>query len=203
MPRLPRQFYESSTLRVAPELLGHFLVRKVKSQRSKVKRTIKTIITEVEAYVGEGDPACHAARGRTERNKVMYGRAGHAYIYFIYGMYHCLNVVTEKSGFPAAVLVRGVVPIKSKVKNQKSKVFHRPLDGPGKLCRELKITKKLNGADLVLGRELWIEKNPDRRFFLRHHKIKKTPRIGIREGLDKKWRWVVCPKKGVSLSRGK
>ncbi len=197
MARLSRQFYTRSTLKVAPELLGHFLVRQGTRNKEPVTKR-KTIITEVEAYVGEADPACHAARGLTERNRVMYGRAGHAYVYFIYGRYFCLNVVTERTGFPAAVLVRGGEPMKPKIKDgrraqpscQKSKIFYRPLDGPGKLCRELRITTELNGTDLVLGQELWIEKNPGRNSFLRTHKIKKTPRVGIREGLDKKWRWV-------------
>lgn len=160
--------------------------------------------------MGEGDPACHASRGMTERNKVMYGEAGRAYVYFVYGMYYCLNIVTEGIGFPAAVLVRGVVPIKSKVPpspafgrlrragaGQKSKIFDGQmtadsgrLDGPGKLCRELGITKEQNGTDLVRGRELWIERNPRRDEFIKSHRIKRTPRVGIREGKEKLWRWV-------------
>lgn len=212
--RLPRKFYERSTLKVAPEVLGHLLIRKAKGKRQK----IISVITEVEAYVGEGDPACHAARGRTERNKVMYGEAGHAYVYFIYGMYYCFNIVTEGIGFPAAVLVRGVAPIKAKGKRQKSSshsesrvgegrripwitgagnrrellfAADRKLNGPGKLCRELGIDKRLNGADLARGRELWIEKNPRRREFLKQYHIKKAPRVGIKKGRDKLWRWIL------------
>ncbi len=185
MARLPRKFYERSTLKVAPELLGHFLVRQGTGNKEQVTKR-KTIITDVEAYVGEGDPACHASRGQTERNKIMYGRAGHAYVYFIYGMYHCLNVVTEREGFPAAVLIRGVSNKEQGTSNKRE-----ILNGPGKLCRELRITKGLNGTDLVMGQELWIEKNPERNNFLRSRKIKKTPRVGISAGRDKLWRWVI------------
>lgn len=190
------------------------MVRKVKGKKEKslpagrqVKNTIKTIITEVEAYVGEGDPACHASRGMTPRNMVMYGQAGHAYVYFIYGMYHCLNIVTERAGFPAAVLIRGAIIQNSEFKmpplqagsrqrrwqnyNRQLTADDRKLDGPGKLCRELEITKALNGTDLVSGKELWIEKNPRRREFLKKYHIKKTPRVGIRNGKEKLWRWVL------------
>ncbi|EKD64189.1 MAG: 3-methyladenine DNA glycosylase, partial [uncultured bacterium] len=93
--RLSRDFFERNTLDVARELLGKFMVF-----NGKVGR-----ITEVEAYIGQDDPACHAARGMTPRNRVMFGQGGFSYVYFIYGMYHCLNFVTEREGFPAAVLI--------------------------------------------------------------------------------------------------
>ncbi len=201
MARLPRKFYERSTLKVAPEVLGQLLVRKCKIKNVK-RKIIRTIIVEVEAYVGEGDPACHASRGKTERNRVMYGEAGRAYVYFIYGMYYCLNIVTEGIGLPAAVLVRGVVPVNAKGKRQQPALHPIPmqhresgagekLDGPGKLCRELGITKALNGTDLVGGKELWIEKNPRRREFLKKYHIKKTPRVGIKMGREKEWRFLL------------
>src|SRR3989344_2343888 len=101
MNRLPRSFFDRPTLQVAQELLGKVLVVGECSGR----------INEVEAYIGEGDPACHAARGKTERNRVMYGRAGHLYVYFTYGMYHCANIVTEREDFPATVLLRSIEPL--------------------------------------------------------------------------------------------
>ena len=128
---LPRSFYERSTLTVARELLGCVLVHGKKRLR----------LVETEAYMGPEDLASHAARGRrTARNEVMYGQAGHAYIYFIYGMYFCLNVVTESTGFPSAVLIRAGDP---------------GARGPGVLCRELGLTKAQNGLDLT-GPELFI-----------------------------------------------
>lgn len=140
---IKRSFYRRDTLKVAQDLLGCFLVRKIG------KKIIKAVITDVEAYIGEEDLACHASRGRTPRTEIMYGRAGHAYIYLIYGMYHVLNIVTEKKEYPAAVMLRGV-----KIEG----MDYKKTNGPGKLTRFLKIGKKLNGWDLVKGKKLWIEK---------------------------------------------
>ncbi|MBX4190313.1 DNA-3-methyladenine glycosylase, partial [Candidatus Parcubacteria bacterium] len=117
MKKLDRQFFEQKTLKVARELLGKYLVRRIGN------KVIAAKITETEAYCGPNDKACHASKGRTSRTEVMFGKAGHAYVYLIYGMYHCLNIVTEKENYPAAVLIRGIGSI----------------NGPGKLCRELKI----------------------------------------------------------------
>ncbi len=163
-----KPFYQKNTLAVAKNLLGCFLVRKIG------KKTIRGMITETEAYVGEDDLACHASRGRTKRTETMYGEAGRAYIYMIYGIYHCLNVVTEKKGFPAAVLIRSV------------KIFERPmsgrktsdaieLDGPGKLCGFMKIDRELNGLNISLGKRLWIEKG----IKTSAKNIRNSKRIGI------------------------
>ncbi len=135
--KLGREFFERPTLLVAKELLGKYLVFKGKSGR----------ITEVEAYIGEDDPACHAAKGVTPRNKVMFGPAGYSYVYFIYGMYHCLNFVTEKEGFPAAVLIRAV-----KIEDVDS-----PIDGPGKLCKIFGIGREHSGVDLCENEDFYIE----------------------------------------------
>ncbi len=182
MKKLPRKFYLRSTLIVARDLLGKILVRRYRG------KLLKGRITETEAYIGKNDPACHACCGMTERNKPMFGEAGHAYIYFTYGMHYCFNIVTEKKGFPAAVLVRSVEPIKGIdiIKRRRGKAKEQNLtDGPAKLCQGFALDKKLNGIDL-LGRELWVE---DDGFKVKENVIKKSPRIGIKEGLDKKWRF--------------
>jgi DNA-3-methyladenine glycosylase len=163
---LTRKFYRKDTLKVARDLLGCFLVRKSASGRKN--KIIKGIITETEAYIGEDDLACHASKGRTPRTEIMYGEAGHAYIYMIYGMYYCLNIVTEKKNFPAAVLIRAV-----KIDG----IDHKKTNGPGKLCKILKIDRKLNGWDIAKKDKLYIEK-PARNF------SKKNVTAGKRIGID-------------------
>ncbi len=157
---LKRNFYQQNTLRVAQNILGCFLIRKTGN------KIVKGTITETEAYIGEADLACHASRGRTPRTEIMYGKSGHAYIYMIYGMYHCLNIVTEKKGFPAAVLIRSVI-IKG--------VDYKKTNGPGKLCKFLKIDRKLNGWDLTKKENLWIEPG----IKIKKSQIYKDKRIGI------------------------
>src|ERR1035437_4839232 len=130
MRKLPRSFYDRDTIAVAKELLGKYLVH-----GGRVGR-----IVEVEAYLGPHDLAAHSARGLTERTKTMFGPPGHAYVYLIYGMHHCMNVVTEREGNGAAVLLRAVEP----VKNLAAKT-----NGPGLLCRALEIDRRLNGQDLL------------------------------------------------------
>lgn len=172
--RLGRDFFERKTLVVAKDLLGKFLVRKMGN------RIISAQIIETEAYCGPDDLASHASKGKTPRTTVMFGPAGYSYVYLIYGMYHCLNIVTEKDGFPAAVLIRGVIIEKAK-----------RIDGPGKLCRELKIDKTSNLLDLITSKQLWIEDRGDKPA---RGSIKATPRIGIdyaKEYKDKPWRFVL------------
>src|SRR5271170_4105001 len=132
MQKLPRAFYDRDTRVVARELLGKYLVH----QSSGLKRVGK--IVEVEAYLGPQDLAAHSAKGLTRRTRVMFGPPGHAYVYLIYGMYHCMNVVTESEGKAAAVLLRAIEPVKN--------VGGRS-QGPGLLCRAMHIDKKLNGHD--------------------------------------------------------
>ncbi len=165
MKKLGRDFYNRPTLKVAKELIG-----KVVSFAN-----YQGVITETEAYVGEGDPACHAARGKTKRNEVMFGRAGVSYVYFIYGMYHCLNFVTEQEGFPAAVLIRGVYI---------SELNYRKTNGPGKLCKVLNITREHNGVDLVTSDNLFVL---DDGYSL---EFEVTKRVGISKGQDLPWRFV-------------
>lgn len=134
MQKLPRSFYNRDTIVVAKELLGKVLVRKSRGVESVGK------IVETEAYLGPHDLAAHSARGLTPRNHVMFGPPGHAYVYFIYGMYFCMNVVTEREGHASAVLLRAVEP----VKNLEGRTC-----GPGLLCRAMKIDRELNGHDLL------------------------------------------------------
>jgi len=161
---LGRKFYQKNTLEVAQNLLGCFLMRKVKG------KIIKAVITETEAYMGEDDLASHASKGRTPRAELMFGEAGHAYIYMIYGMYHCLNIVTEKKDFPAAVLIRAV-----KIDG----VDYKKTNGPGKLCKFLEIDRKLNGLYMTVSEKLWIEKPKPSFAKATAGKVKNLKRIGI------------------------
>jgi DNA-3-methyladenine glycosylase len=186
--RLQRKFFELNTVTVARELLGKILCRKIGDKVVRVK------ITETEAYCGQDDLASHASRGMTPRTKLMFGRPGHAYIYMIYGMYYCLNFVTDKKGYPAAVLIRGckLIPkndFKFKILNP-NLPLKKYLQGPGRLCRELKINKSLNGIDIVNSKELWVEdsKKPV------NQKIKKRKRIGVDyagKWKNKLWRFYI------------
>ena len=175
--KLPHSFYNRPTLQVAQELLGKILViGKCKGR-----------INEVEAYIGENDPACHAAVGKTERNAVMFEKAGTMYVYFTYGMYHCMNVVTEKKGFPAAVLIRSVKPLEGVeiMEKRRGKKGHLA-DGPGKLCIAFGLNKKEhNGIDLCKNTECTIEDDG-----FKPKVIKSSPRIGIRVGLEHHWRFL-------------
>lgn len=155
---LSRRYFSRPTLTVARSLLGKYLVRE------NGKGTVAGKIIEVEAYIGSEDRACHASKGRTARTDVMFGRAGVAYVYLIYGMYHCLNVVTEREEFPAAVLIRAV------------EIDGELIDGPGRLCRVLDIDRSLNRFDLTLGARLWFE---DRATRVPWSKVGAFPRIGV------------------------
>ena len=115
---LPREFYERPTLKVAKELLGKVLVRKTP------KTTILTKIVDVEAYVGPTDKACHASKGRTKRTEIMFGPAGFTYVYLIYGMYHLLNIVTEREEYPAAILIRGLELFERRCKHRHIQIPH-------------------------------------------------------------------------------
>jgi DNA-3-methyladenine glycosylase len=159
MRKLPRSFYDRDTTVVARELLGKHLVH----HSHGVERIGR--IVEVEAYLGPHDRAAHSARGLTPRNRVMFGPPGHAYVYFIYGMHYCINVVTERAGHASAVLLRAIEP----VKNIRGRTC-----GPGLLCRALHIDKRLNARDL-LGDDLFIATPPRPERIA----IVKRPRIGV------------------------
>ena len=157
--RLPRSFYDRDTTVVAKELLGKLLVHHSRG----VERVGK--IVEVEAYLGAHDLAAHSSKGLTERTKIMFGPPGHAYVYLIYGMHHCMNVVTERAGNGAAVLLRAVEP----VRNVEGRAC-----GPGLLCRALDIDRKLNGHDLLSDDFFIAEPESAGKFT-----IVKRPRIGV------------------------
>ncbi len=148
---ISREFYTHPTLTVARELLGARLVRILDGVR------LIGIITETEAYIGEEDLGCHAKSGKTKRNAAMYGPPGHAYVYFTYGHHWMLNAVTEREGFPAAVLLRAIEPVEG-VEIILQRRSGRDTLGPGKLTQALGIDGLLNGADLCTqDAGLWIE----------------------------------------------
>ncbi|RKD26658.1 DNA-3-methyladenine glycosylase [Caminicella sporogenes DSM 14501] len=194
MKKLDRSFYEGNTLEVAKKLLGKILVHRYENKE------VMGRIVEVEAYIGAIDKACHCYNNRrTERTKIMFGPPGYAYVYFIYGMYNCMNVVTGKEGEGAAVLIRALEPLKGldeMVKNRYGKnineIDKRKLknltNGPGKLCQALNITRKNYGDDLT----------KDRLFILddgyKSFDIKSSKRINIdyaEEAKDFEWRFFI------------
>jgi DNA-3-methyladenine glycosylase len=144
-PPLPRSFYSPKTVRVARALLGKIIMHRGVSGR----------IVETEAYLGPGDEAAHSARGLTPRTKVIFGPPGHAYVYLIYGMYECLNLVAEPEGVPGCVLIRALEPLTGLKRMQHRRPgASRPEDlanGPGKLTRALGITLRHNGTDVTHG----------------------------------------------------
>jgi DNA-3-methyladenine glycosylase len=159
--KLPRPFYaREDTLLVARELIGMHLVHD-----DGVTRRVGRIV-ETEAYMGPQDLAAHSARGRTQRTEVMFGPPGHAYVYLIYGFWHCLNIVTSRKGVPHAVLLRALEPIQGIT----DKTW-----GPGLLCRAMSVDRTLNGADLCAER-LWLERP---RGVTAPIRIGRAPRIGV------------------------
>lgn len=196
--RLPREFYARPTLAVAADLIGKVLVHQTPGGRAAGR------IVEVEAYIGEDDPACHAAPGPTRRNQPLYGVPGVAYVYLNYGI-HCLtNVVTEREGFPAAILLRALAPIEGVdlMRRRRARSSGRPAEslalaelcrGPGNLSKALGITLRDNRRDMITSR-LTIE---DRG--LTADKMIWSPRIGIRVGADRPWR---CYERGCDCVSG-
>lgn len=159
MKKLPRSFYDRDTIIVAKELLGKYLVH----HDNRIVRIGK--IVEVEAYLGPHDLASHSAKGLTERTKVMFGPPGFAYVYLVYGMYYCMNVVTEKEGHGSAVLLRALEPIQN---------IDKRSQGPGLLCQAMGIDKRLHGYDLLSPRFYIASQDIDESI-----QIIKKPRIGV------------------------
>jgi len=168
---LSRTYFNRPTVQIARSLIGKYLAREIDG------RILAGKIVEVEAYVGPQDRACHASKGRTQRTDVMFGPGGIAYVYLIYGMYHCLNVVTEREEFPAAILIRAL------------EIDGELIDGPGRLCRAMKIDRSLNRADLTIGESIWFE---DRGVSVEKGAVGTYPRIGVQyagEWAKKPWRF--------------
>ena len=196
--KLLRPFYSRPALEVASDLLGKVLVRRIE------RKNLSGIIVETEAYVGPHDLACHASKGRTPRTSVMFGPPGYAYVYMIYGFYFCLNVVTEPTGYPAAVLIRAIEPLDHADVMRRFRDYPKRdtniASGPGKLCIAMSIDKELNGANL-LGKAIWLE---DRN--LPTGRICMSPRVGVDyagEYRDKPWRFFVHDNPHVSRVRFK
>ncbi len=178
MEKLSRDFYLMDTLKVAVELLGKILVHRTG------EGVVSGRIVETEAYLRD-DPACHASRGMTDRNATMFGNAGHAYVYATYGNQYCLNLVTQPIGVPEAVLIRALVPldgIELMLRNRATRLENL-CSGPAKLTQAMGITLELNGEDLIGERLFVVDDGAD------VGPVVSRPRIGIRVGTDKLWRF--------------
>ncbi|MFQ5453279.1 MAG: DNA-3-methyladenine glycosylase [Candidatus Zixiibacteriota bacterium] len=187
--KLSRSFYNRSTLEIAKDIIGKYIVF------DSLVGKLSAKIVEVEAYIGRDDPACHAFRGQTKRNAIMFGKPGFTYIYFIYGMYHCLNFVTEKEGSPAAILLRAAEPyegVELMKGYSKEKNNLRLLSGPGKFCHSFGLTRAQNGLDLT-GPTIYLE---DRLIITKN--IRQTQRIGIKQGKERLWRFYDSGSKALS-----
>jgi len=160
LEKLPRSFYDRPTTTVAQELLGKYLVHYV-DNKPRIGR-----ICEVEAYLGPGDKAAHSSKGLTPRTRAMFGPPGHAYIYLIYGMHHCMNVVTEAQGSGTGVLLRALEPIYTLTENT---------HGPGRLCKAMEIDKRLYGHDLCSD-NLYLARRPEE---VVQEEFASSPRIGV------------------------
>lgn len=191
---LPRAFYRRPVLRVACDLLGRVLVHDGPGGRTSGR------ILEVEAYRGADDPASHAFRGETPRNRVMFGPGGHAYVYFTYGMHHCLNVVTGGTGEASAVLIRALEPLEGLQLMRRRRGVSETLRlarGPGCVARALGLDRRHDGLDLTRGPLRILGLAPDRE----GRTIARGPRIGIRVGVERPWRFWLADDPGVSGPR--
>ncbi|OQX91526.1 MAG: 3-methyladenine DNA glycosylase [candidate division Zixibacteria bacterium 4484_95] len=181
--KLKRSFFNRPTIDVAVDLLGKIFIYMDGSKK------IGGRLVEVEAYIGKDDPACHACHGKTPRNEIMFGKPGYLYVYFTYGNHHMLNIVTEKEGFPAAVLLRGLEPlygIKQMMKNRGVDKLTDATNGPGKIAKAQGITVKQKGLD-VTGDKIYVVDD-----MTQPGEIWCSPRIGIGDrGADKMWRFFI------------
>ena len=191
---LPSAFFARGTVKVAPDLVGKYLVR-LKDGERMIGR-----IVEVEAYRGSDDPASHAFRGLTPRNAPMFGDPGRAYVYFTYGNHYCLNVTTQKAGTPGAILLRALEPVEGidVMRRFRPNVPDSELtNGPGKLTKALAIDKSLNEQDMTIKGPLFVE-DPGKDDL----EIWRSTRVGIREGSDRLWRFYIKVNPYVSKRGG-
>lgn len=192
--RLTRDFFERDTPEVARDLLGKRLIRQTEDGK-----TTAGIIVETEAYCGRFDEACHSYKGKTERTKVMFGPKGHAYIYLIYGMYHCLNLTSGKPGEPECVLIRALEPIEGlhHMHERRGTDKHKNLcSGPGKLAMALDTPRDLNGIDLCTGQTLYLETG------IETPPVTTSPRVNIGyagEAVGYPWRFTITGSPYVSV----
>jgi DNA-3-methyladenine glycosylase len=174
-PVISRSFFERPTLTVARELLGQRLVKLEGDQR------IAGLITETEAYIGSEDDGCHARAGLTKRNRSMWGPPGHAYVYFTYGIHWMLNIVTERDGFPAAVLLRAVEPVEGHEiirRRRAGRPESELTDGPAKLCQAFSLDRSFDGLDLCHPESvLFIERGVS----IPEHSVTTGPRVGFNQ----------------------
>jgi DNA-3-methyladenine glycosylase len=180
--RLPRSFYARPSIEVARDLLGRRLVREVADGTRLVAR-----IVETEAY-REDDPASHSFLGRTARTDVMFGPPGRLYVYFTYGMHFCMNVVTGADGEGSAVLLRAAEPVEGLPEMSRRRRTRDPrllCAGPARLCEAFGIAREHNGLDLVAGDALWLEAGEP----VARERVVKGPRVGIRTGTERPWRF--------------
>ncbi len=191
---LPADFYNRSPLEVAPALLGQYLVRAWRGHHWRAR------IVEAEAYLGENDPAAHAWRGPTPRNRVLFGPPGRAYVYFIYGLHYCLNVSAEPRGQAGCVLIRAAEAVgpewRARLAAFPHPARHKLLSGPGRLARELHIGLGLNGCDLTRPGRLWLAAAPvpdDQR-----EPVSIGPRTGIRRARDLPARFYLAHSPAIS-----
>lgn len=168
-----RDFFDKDSHVVAKKLLGSQIIYKNHS----------AIITETEAYAGKDDPASHAFKGMTNRNTLMFGKPGYTYIYLIYGMHLCLNITTLPEGTPGSVFIRAI------------KTAQKHLDGPGKLTKALGVSMNDNGMDICANNVLQISQG----IFVPEDQIVQSPRIGIKNGLDKLWRFFIDESYGIDF----
>ena len=196
MERAKREYFEKETLEVAKNILGDFIIRKTKNNLIRAK------IIEVEAYIGPEDQASHTRNNKkTKRNKVVWKRGGHLYVYLTYGIHWMLNIVTEKKSVPECVLIRAVETVKGlelikENRKIKSKKIEELTNGPGKLSQALKIDKSFDGCDLVKSNNLYLIENE-----IKNLNIKSVPRVNIdyaEEYKNKKWRFCIKNNKFIS-----
>ncbi|GBC86877.1 Putative 3-methyladenine DNA glycosylase [bacterium HR12] len=191
---LPRSFFDRDVTAVARDLLGRILVRRLADGRRLAVRLV-----EVEAYAPD-DPASHSYRGPTERNRTMFGPPGRLYVYFTYGMHHCLNVVTGPEGVGAAVLLRAGEPIEGLEAMAERRGTDDPrllCSGPGRLAQALGLTREHDGADLVLGPEIRLHEGEP----VPEARVAVTTRVGINHGTERPWRFFVAGDPFVSPGR--
>jgi len=190
--RLGRRFFDRPALELAPDLLGRFLVS---HRDGEIDLAVR--IVEVEAYLGVGqDPASHAYRGQTARNAEMFASPGRLYVYFCYGMHHCLNVVCDQPGQASAILLRAAEPLAgaADMEQRRGRKGFELTNGPAKLCQAMGVDLSWNGTDLVGGPlGLWAGEPPRR--------ISRSRRIGIRRGIDRLYRWFDADSDYVSRTK--